>query len=203
MQFKEGKFFIFYRNTKLEITIEYTIDDEIEPLIWLKLNEYDFIPDLFVLRQIGDDVFTLTANKYGEKCIENNVDVKKLFRGLLFEQAIINNDIDFVRFHCMLKIQFGRTIDGREPVSLAIENNNIDVAKILINYNYPINAGSLGNSALHEAAKLGNIEITQILLDKGAKIDKNYFRKYPQDIAREHGHNLVTELIEEYVEHEV
>lgn len=76
--------------------------------------------------------------------------------------------------------------------------NCTSLAKALIVHNANVNAQNFinGDTPLHEAASIGNLDIVELLLNHGAdpKI-KNYTDATPLDIAEIHGHDEVAKCL--------
>jgi hypothetical protein len=74
------------------------------------------------------------------------------------------------------------------PIHYTVRYGFYNLTKILIeDYNICVNVKNIyGNTPLYEAIKVANLEITMLLLDKGANINsKNFWSKNPLEYARE------------------
>ena len=60
---------------------------------------------------------------------------------------------------------------GREPLYDAIESNNLEIVKLIINSGVRVNVSVKGFSYLMQAYQKNNIEIFEELLRGGAKLD--------------------------------
>lgn len=79
--------------------------------------------------------------------------------------------------------------------------NNISLAKALIFHNADVNVQSFiyGETPLHEAASIGNLDIVELLLKNGAHSKvKNDVDATPLDIAEIHGHKDIAEFIKNW-----
>lgn len=87
------------------------------------------------------------------------------------------------------------------PVTAAVSYKRIHMLKSLLNAGAPINQPDhyRYDTALHNAARSGDLEIVSILLDYNAdKNLKNKMRQTPEMIAREFRHHDVADFIRDY-----
>jgi ankyrin repeat protein len=119
-------------------------------------------------------LFTLTTNSNPEEILER----------LKLENFDINTPID----------HYEKTVLHHACGHL----NCISLAEALILHNANINVQSSinGETPLHEAASIGNLDIVELLLNHGAnpKI-KNHTDATPLDIAEIHGHDEVAKCL--------
>ncbi|KAL4727025.1 hypothetical protein ACLX1H_005925 [Fusarium chlamydosporum] len=84
-------------------------------------------------------------------------------------------------------------------LKLAIENEHLNMAGLLLNSGAEVNAKSeldRGNRAVHHAAKTGQLEMVMLLINKGSKLDcKNLFSQTPLSLAAEHGFLAVVQYL--------
>lgn len=107
-------------------------------------------------------------------------------------------DLGKVDINCANPISNGRT-----PLHLVSSHNNIQIAKLLIQYGVDINKPDyFGNTPLHFASKFGCDSIIKLLLEHGADINKvNISGRTPLAIAIIAGqNNIVKILLEHYID---
>ena len=85
---------------------------------------------------------------------------------------------------------------NQTPLNLALEYENLEVAKILIQNGANVNSYHLMETPLHRAARLGKVEVAKFLLKKGAVQSLNsLITKTPLYMACEEGHLEVAKLL--------
>ena len=86
---------------------------------------------------------------------------------------------------------------GFTPLYLAVGNDNIDVAKLLLEKGANLEAltGRFQSTALHNAVELGLAQMVQLLLNQGARTDVVDLRKQtPVDIAIKNGNQALVQI---------
>lgn len=89
---------------------------------------------------------------------------------------------------------------GHSPLMLAVYNNQLDMAKYLIEMNADVNSiDANGNSILMGAAFKGNTDAIDLLIENGARInDKNYAGMDAYDWAKLFGRKNAMEKLSLY-----
>ncbi|KHG34819.1 ankyrin repeat domain-containing protein [Sulfurospirillum sp. MES] len=97
----------------------------------------------------------------------------------------------------------GKSSYKKLPISCAIENGNLNVVQLLLDYGADLDEGR----PLYIAAAEGNIEICKLLLERGAFVDGTYdtydgsgksaekFMRTPLSIAATHGYESIVKLL--------
>ncbi len=100
-------------------------------------------------------------------------------------EAVANNDIAAVKTLIAAGAPLTPPDNHRDslfgypaPLSVAVENKNIDMAKLLISHGADVNfpkklSPSVNGTPLHRAAMQGNLEMMTLLLASGADIDRH------------------------------
>jgi hypothetical protein len=88
--------------------------------------------------------------------------------------AVYNNNISIIR--ALVELHGlplnSQNFEGETALSVAVMNNNYDVAKFLIERGADLNvANCRSETPLHQAVVLGNIEMTRLLVEEGSYID--------------------------------
>ena len=81
---------------------------------------------------------------------------------------------------------------------LAIRQNDVDSVKgFICTNNKLINTKSnISNTPLHTAAEVGSVEIVELLIEAGAKINARNDEDYtPQMVAKIHGHTEIEKIL--------
>ncbi|UMM23614.1 hypothetical protein L5515_004248 [Caenorhabditis briggsae] len=89
--------------------------------------------------------------------------------------------------------------NGKTPLYVAVEQNSLEAAKILVEAGAVINASCTSSleTTLHEAVRRGNLRMAEYLLEKGASVKiRNSDRNTPEDLAK-HDPKM-KKLIEKY-----
>lgn len=100
-----------------------------------------------------------------------------------------------------LLLEFGANINGGNSRALhaAVSKNFESTVRLLISNGVDVNryrTPGYEETALHEAARLGQRNIAQILLEHGASVKtKNRFFKTPRRLASENGHHDIVALL--------
>ena len=116
-------------------------------------------------------------------CLSNNTPISSL------NYAIEHKNPSAVK--CMLELQ-SRYFGGKMEISrfcpalvMCVKNWDIEVAKILIEYNFDVNQTTkTGNTALHFASKKNNLVAVEFLIERGADVNaQNLKGKSPLHFA--------------------
>jgi ankyrin repeat protein len=105
---------------------------------------------------------------------KNNILDKMIYNKNKIIEAVINNNLYFIKKCIDNKINIDISNDRDDSILiLAIMNEYIDMIKLIINYISDINDNYNYDyiCPLHLACDIGNIEIVQLLLEKGANVD--------------------------------
>lgn len=101
--------------------------------------------------------------------------------------AFLADDPDLVR---------QRGVHGMPMLFFPSASGRREVAELLVERGAEINDGAGGNTALHAAAYFGHPEMAEWLLERGADTSAtDYEGKTPLQVAEEHGHTRVAELL--------
>jgi hypothetical protein len=120
----------------------------------------------------------------------------------LLTYAILTNQHTVIQF----LVEYGADVNqyylGSPPLSLAVLNNHHRTVKLLLNHGALINAlDSKGNSALILAASKGDLEMTKLLVRKGANINyKNPVFDRAYDIAVKSNYPEVSQYLRDQIE---
>ena len=79
---------------------------------------------------------------------------------------------------------------GRSALSGAVARNQTEVVKFLLEYGARTDLKTSGRSILNLASEIGNVDILQVLIDKGCKTDEA-----DVILAYEHGHKEALKLL--------
>jgi ankyrin repeat protein len=83
-----------------------------------------------------------------------------------------------------------------KSLSLSIATGHHAIAKYLINKNADINRKSVkGNTALHDCAECGSLEIMKLLLQNDAKMEPDAYNMTPLLAAAVTGHSVIVEFL--------
>jgi ankyrin repeat protein len=90
-----------------------------------------------------------------------------------------------------------RNEEGTPVLMIALGNDRIDTAKLLIKHGADVNASEAnGWVPLHLAAEKGNLSLAKMLVEKGAKTNvKNRHGETPLHFAAQAGHNDMVEFL--------
>jgi len=88
---------------------------------------------------------------------------------------------------------------GETALHFAVQKNHVAIVKLLLQYqpNKALKAkfGEWGFTPLHYAARLGSLELVELVYDPKAMAADNYIKKTPLDLAEKGGHNDVVKLM--------
>ncbi|PIA54104.1 hypothetical protein AQUCO_00900579v1, partial [Aquilegia coerulea] len=90
------------------------------------------------------------------------------------------------------------TGDGQTALHIAVEENHGDCIRLLLDNGATANLCNTGNcdTPLHIAARLGDEDTVKLLLEKGANKEiRNQLGKTAYDLAAEHGHNRLFDVL--------
>lgn len=139
-------------------------------------------------------LFDLFNNKSDELCKAARNGAPLLVKKLLEDGVDANKTGDDGRSGSAKK---------RPPIHYAVENGNIDVVKLLLDFGADLENGS----PLYMSAASGKIEIVKLLLERGAFVDGVYdtydgsgknaakFMKTPLSVATFEGHTSIVQLL--------
>ncbi len=86
---------------------------------------------------------------------------------------------------------------GFSVLMLACEQNQIEIAKILLKAGADPNLVNVGDTALMIASSSGNLELVTLLIKKGARVNtKNVMGMTALSIAKQKKHRSVIEFLE-------
>jgi ankyrin repeat protein len=117
-----------------------------------------------------------------------------------FEVAILNNDTEKVRttietIREYINYNIYRS-DNKTPLIIAIEKNNKDIVKILLENNVDVEKVVDGDTPLIYAIKNNNKDIVELLLGKNANVNKlDRFGNTPLIIAIENNYEDIVKLL--------
>ena len=116
------------------------------------------------------------------------------------EQAIKKNNLPKVQ--ALLKQDIDVNVAFTSPLEVAVQNNKVEIAKLLLSHHANPNRESTYESCLILAAKNGNLEMVKLLVDSGAEVlqyawgDEDCTAEF---IAREEGHNEIADWLQQSV----
>ena len=116
------------------------------------------------------------------------------------EQAIKTDNLSEVQ--ALLKQGLNVNVAFTSPLEVAVHNNNVEIAKLLLKHHADPNRESTYESCLILAAKNGNLEMVKLLVNSGAEIlqyawgDEDCTAEF---IAREEGHDEVADWLQQSV----
>lgn len=158
-------------------------DEGVYPIYWPALNK-----NLAMLRMLIPLI--------------KNIDVKDSKENTPLIRVIYANFLEGVK--CLLDHGADANCsceDGTLPLFWAIQTNNIEIVKLLLDVTTKIDNVTKKESltALYEAARLGNIEFVKLLLEKGANANISSSKKVsPLGIAVDKQHFEVVKLLIPY-----
>ena len=85
-------------------------------------------------------------------------------------------------------------IQNQSPLNLALQHENLEVAKILIQNGANINSLHMMETSLHRAAKLGKVEVAKFLIKHGSNVN-SLITKTPLYLACDEGHVEMAKLL--------
>lgn len=90
---------------------------------------------------------------------------------------------------------------GHTCLMIACYKGHLKIAQYLIELGADVNRKSVkGNTALHDCAESGSLEILQLLLENGARMDVDSYGMTPLLAAAVSGHTHIVEYIVEQLE---
>jgi ankyrin repeat protein len=153
--------------------------------IWDSASRYDDLIKSFIVDSTNNKA--TTATKYFDLIIEgSNYDV-------------ISAIIKKISSDNLKKLINGKSKDHVTPLHKAVLRNDEKIVKLVIDGGADVNAKKSNDwTPLLLAAKLGNLEVVNALLGKGANVDDKTSSKYqftPLHLAARNGHNEVIEAL--------
>lgn len=133
---------------------------------------------------------------------------RKMRRRSPFFEFVYHGNVKMVQFNLYHNNFHGKNYsaihnsrqDLQTAMSLAIQNNQLEIVKSLSQITYEMGAlNTRGNTPIHEAAKEGRLEIVRFL--STAKPDPhilNLFGKSAMDLARENGHSDIVAYLNKF-----
>lgn len=112
--------------------------------------------------------------------VENGASFQKPRKSMFRETSVLhiasqNGDLALIEFFLDNGMNINMTVDGETPLLKAVSSNRVDAVKYLIAKGADVNGNpkKAGMLPLHEAAKLGNLNMVWLLFNAGANIHIN------------------------------
>lgn len=136
------------------------------------------------------------------KCGYRNFDAKNQDGQTAVHLACLNSNEDVLK----LLLNAGANVNcrdtaGNTPLHYACRNKPANFIKTLISAKSNIQTRNIetGYVPLHDAAKYGNLEAVQVLLDSGGpNLPRASNGEFPEDLAAEFGHNHIVNYLKNY-----
>ncbi|BBB26731.1 ankyrin repeat domain-containing protein [Amphritea japonica] len=129
-------------------------------------------------------------------------DIPDINGDTLLHEVVRRNDAAYVRMLLSLGADTGVLNDaGRSPFMLAIENESPELLTLLLGAAKKGNTSLKNSMLLHEAARLGSLEIVKVLIDAGISEDSRDDNGYlPAQIAVHFGQQEVLDYLVDLLE---